>query len=101
MEVLGFRRTLYVAAAFNLVIASASASLGWRRREAATVVPSQREPGLERPRRGRERSARSQPHQVDPVLDRADRDGHGVSGLRRAFTQVLRTQVYSFASVVS
>jgi predicted membrane-bound spermidine synthase len=99
VEVLGFRRTLYVAAAFNLVIASASASLGWRRREAATVVPSQREP---------DSSAHAAVVNEVPgaSLTKWILFSTGLIAMAmevvwsRAFTQVLRTQVYSFASVV-
>jgi spermidine synthase len=97
VEVLGFHQTLWVAAAGNFAIASISVALGWKQRSATRPV-----------------EAKTQPARAG-VISGAGRD-LGVKRLilfstgciamamevvwTRAFTPVLKTQVYSFALIV-
>ena len=98
IEVFGFHHTLWLAAVGNFTIAVISAWLGWQPSLAATakeIATARRPPLFERTRTLPE----GQDDQMDFVFDRVCSDGDG-SGVARAFTPVLKTQVYSFAMIV-
>jgi spermidine synthase len=99
VELLGFRHTLLVAATGNFAIAFASGFLAWKRSgQAAISLPETERPPL----------VESQPQPVDSEGRLANwvlfSTGFGAMAMEvvwtRAFTPVLRTQVYSFASII-
>jgi spermidine synthase len=99
VEILGFRHTLWVAAAGNFTIALISGWLGWRQRSAATVLPPetglQFEPAVPSPFPG------SQSRFIKWILFSTGFSAMAMEVVwTRAFTPVLKTQVYSFASIV-
>jgi spermidine synthase len=96
VETLGFHRTLWVAAAGNFTIALVSVCLGCRPRQTVKMPP-------------RAEIAAEAPKSAEPVSDRVTRailfsTGFAAMAMEvvwsRAFTPVLRTQVYSFALIV-
>lgn len=109
VEVLGFKHTLWIAAAGNFIIALISGYLAWNRGRSVTLVSSSSEGSTEPPaqspplREGRQdASSFARPRIIKWILFST-----GFSALAmevvwaRAFTPVMQTQVYSFALVVS
>jgi predicted membrane-bound spermidine synthase len=102
IEVLGFHHTLWLAAAGNLTIAFISGCLGWEqqqsaRRAGATEAPATA-PGAPAP------SARSGGARAGMIKWMLFSTGFVAMAMEvvwtRAFTPVLKTQVYSFAMIV-
>jgi predicted membrane-bound spermidine synthase len=94
VECLGFRRTLWVAAAGNFSIALIGALLGWRSQNASPEPLAPEAPGVLSPQ------ARSQKY-IAWVLFCTGFSAMAMEVVwTRLFTPVLKTQVYSFALVV-
>jgi len=99
VELLGFRHTLWVAAAANFTIAAIGGGLGWKQRGFEVVDLAEAEssavPGnLPSPNNSRSRL-------IKTILFST---GFGAMAMEvvwtRAFTPILKTQVYSFAWIV-
>jgi spermidine synthase len=102
IEVFGFHHTLWLAAAGNFTIAFISACLGWERRQSDRLAGEAQAPGA------------AASTLVEPVRSGTAQDGMtkwilfstGFVAMAmevvwtRAFTPVLKTQVYSFAMIV-
>jgi spermidine synthase len=108
IELLGFRRTLWVAAATNLLIGLAALCLGMTHRRLPQTMPAAREGDSSAPLQLEQRTAET-PHRK-PVQTAASQPPVAlilfITGFTsmamevvwtRAFTPVLKTQVYSFA----
>ncbi len=99
VEVFGFKRTLWIAAAGNLIIAVISAYLAWNQRAAASRVSVQSKGSSDR-------SAESLPPSSRRRLIKWILFSTGFSAMAmevvwvRAFTPVMKTQVYSFALII-
>ncbi|PWU16854.1 MAG: hypothetical protein C5B50_12600 [Verrucomicrobia bacterium] len=99
IELLGFRRTLWITAAGNFAIAAISAHLGWRKQVAAHLAAATEHCAGAPFKRRLDHGLRERA--VPIVLF-----GTGFVSLAlevvwiRAFTPVVKTQVYSFALVV-
>jgi spermidine synthase len=99
VELLGFRHTLWVAAAGNFGIAIISSWLAWRQRSIVASIPPAEEQ-TERP--GKISPSRGTPGRLIKWI--LFSTGFGAMAMEvvwtRAFTPVLGNQVYSFALVV-
>ncbi len=99
IELLGFRRTLWVAAAFNFTIALISCSLGFGRRGIANVLLVKAETPLGTPALSPHHASRGRA--IKWILFSTGFSAMAMEVVwSRAFTPVLKTQVYSFALVV-
>ncbi|MGB7748711.1 MAG: hypothetical protein WBN75_15660 [Verrucomicrobiia bacterium] len=98
VEILGFRHTLWLAAASNFTIATIGVALGWRRHPA--VVP-QEKAGHPAPDTGSPRSPMLPGWMIKVILFATGFVAMAMEVVwTRAFTPVLKTQVYSFALIV-
>jgi predicted membrane-bound spermidine synthase len=99
VELLGFRHTLWVAAAGNFTIAVIGGYLGWKQRGVEVVALPEAEPSVSPDNLSSPGNARS--GLIKWILFST---GFGAMAMEvvwtRAFTPVLKTQVYSFALVV-
>ena len=99
VELLGFRHTLWVAAAGNFTAALISLWLGWQQQRSFTVVGP--EPELATDSVASSQSPGSQGQMIKWILFST---GFAAMAMEvvwtRAFTPVLKTQVYSFALVI-
>jgi spermidine synthase len=99
VEVFGFKHTLWIAAAGNFTIAAISGCLGWMRGNSAARASSQSKSATKR-------SAKSPPSPRRRRLIKWILFSTGFIALAmeviwvRAFTPVLKTQVYAFAMIV-
>jgi spermidine synthase len=99
IEVLGFRRTLFVAALANLTVALISGALAWHHRRAI-------EPALSETAASTKSLVQSKPPVSRRRLIKWILFSTGFSAMAmevvwaRAFTPILRTQVYSFAMIL-
>ncbi|MGA2786591.1 MAG: hypothetical protein ABSF60_03605 [Verrucomicrobiota bacterium] len=99
VELFGFRHTLWVAAAGNFIIASSAGYLGWMQRGAVALVETE----AARPSGPGDRAAsgNARSRLIKWILFST---GFGAMAMEvvwtRAFTPVLKTQVYSFALIV-
>ena len=99
VELLGFRHTLWVAAAGNFTIAFIGGCLGWKQRDSAAAALTEAE--LQPGRQPVLVWQFPQPvDQMDFIFDRVLCAMAMEVVWTRAFTPVLKTQVYSFALIV-
>jgi spermidine synthase len=99
VEVLGFRHTLFVAAFANFSIALISAALAWRHRRA--IQPALFEVGISAPPLMKSKPSVSHRRLIKLILFSTGFCAMAMEVVwARAFTPVLRTQVYSFAMIL-
>jgi len=98
VEVLGFRHTLAFAAAGNFAIAALSAGMGWNQRRTGTAP---QRGVLETPKAEETRPAAGPSRLIPWILFSTGFCAMAMEVVwTRAFTPVLKTQVYSFALIV-
>ena len=100
VELLGFKHTLWTAAAINLMIATLSAFIAWKRpRPALEAAPREAKPLPKRAKRPAKSPARRRV--IKSVLFWTGFSAMAMEVIwARSFTPVLTTQVYSFALIV-
>src|SRR3984893_9013296 len=99
VEVLGFRHTVFVAAFANFSIALISAALAWRHRRA--IQPALSEVGISAPPLMKSKPSVSHRRLIRLILFSTGFCAMAMEVVwARAFTPVLRTQVYSFAMIL-
>ncbi len=99
VELLGFRHTLWVAAAGNFIITLIGGCLGWQQRSVAVaaLTEAERSAGPDNP----PASGKSRSRLIKWILFSTGFVAMAMEVVwTRAFTPVLKTQVYSFALVV-
>jgi predicted membrane-bound spermidine synthase len=100
VELIGFRHTLWIAAAGNFTIAMIGGWLGWNQRGSATSLSVETKGGLAGPAVA-SRPARSGTRYIKWILFSTGFSAMAMEVVwARTFTWVLGTQVYSFALVV-
>jgi spermidine synthase len=99
VEVLGFRHTLFVAAFANFTVAVTSGALAWRHRRALEPVLS--EAGIPAPRLMQSKPPVSHRRLIKWILFSTGFSAMAMEVVwARAFTPMLKTQVYSFAMIL-
>jgi spermidine synthase len=99
VELLGFRHTLWVAAAGNFTITVIGGYLGWKQRGFKAVALPEAEPSADQSSLSSPGNSRSR--LIKWILFSTGFEAMGMEVVwTRAFTPILKTQVYSFAWIV-